>query len=368
MTWAGFVWRNLLRRRARTALTAAGVAIGVGLIVALLSIAAGVRKTAGDLIHVGRADFGVFQEGGGDLTRSLLPESAEATIDGTAGVDDVAGIFLRVTKVAGRDSFLVFGYDPEEFPARRLVVVDGRRGRTREAMLGDTAAKSLGIRPGGEVTIDGKRFPVVGLYHSGNKFVDGGVVLPLATVQQLAGRPGEVTTFGVTVQLGRRPADVARLVERRLPGAVAVTEPGAVVKVDTSSRLIIDAGWIFSLLALIVGGIGVMNTMAMSVIERTHEIGVMRAVGWKKRRIGLLIVSEALGIGLLALALGLGLGYLAAETFTLKSGLSQLAEPDFTAGVFAWGLAFALGVAVIGALYPAWRAVRLRPIEALRRG
>ena len=73
MTWAGFVWRNLWRRPARTALTAAGVAIGVGLIVALLSIAAGVRNTASDLIHIGRADFGVFQESASDLTRSLLP-------------------------------------------------------------------------------------------------------------------------------------------------------------------------------------------------------------------------------------------------------------------------------------------------------
>jgi putative ABC transport system permease protein len=148
---------------------------------------------------------------------------------------------------------------------------------------------------------------------------------------------------------------------------VAVTEPGAVVKVDTSSRLIIDAGWIFSLLALIVGGIGVMNTMAMSVIERIQEIGIMRAVGWRKRRIGLLILSEATGIGFLALALGLFLGYLAAELFTSQGRISTLAEPDFTAGVFAWGLAFALGVALIGALYPAWRAVSLRPIEALRR-
>ena len=136
---------------------------------------------------------------------------------------------------------------------------------------------------------------------------------------------------------------------------------------DTSSRLIIDAGWIFSLLALIVGGIGVMNTMAMSVIERIQEIGIMRAVGWHKRRIALLILSEAVGIGLLALGIGLALGYMAAELFTQRGNLSQLVEPDFTAGVFAWGLAFALGVAVIGALYPAWRAVRLTPIEALRR-
>jgi putative ABC transport system permease protein len=120
-------------------------------------------------------------------------------------------------------------------------------------------------------------------------------------------------------------------------------------------------------MALIVGGIGVLNTMAMSVFERIQEIGIMRAVGWRKRRIALLILSEAAGIGLIALALGLLLGYLAAELFTSQGNISALAEPDFTAGVFAWGLAFALGVALIGALYPAWRAVSLRPIEALRR-
>ncbi len=368
MTWVGFVWKNLLRRPARTTLTAAGVALGVGLIVALLSIAAGVRKTAGDLIHVGRADFGVFQSDASDLTRSLLPQSAEKKIAETTGVSDVAGIFLRVTKIPKRDSFLVFGYAPNEFPSQRLVIVEGRRARGREVMLGDNAAGALGLGPGGVLTIEGKRFPIAGLYHSGNRFVDGGAVLPLTAVQALVGHPGEVTTFGVTVQPGRKPSDVAKLVERRLPGAVAVTEPGAVVKVDTSSRLVIRAGWIFSFLALIVGGIGVMNTMAMSVIERIHEIGIMRAVGWRKWRIGLLILSEAIGIGLLALGVGLALGYMAAELFTSEGGLSELAEPDFTAGVFAWGLAFALGVAVIGALYPVWRAVRLRPIEALRRG
>ncbi|HEU0303414.1 MAG TPA: ABC transporter permease [Gaiellaceae bacterium] len=367
MTWAGFVWRNLWRRPARTTLTAAGVAIGVGLIVALLSIAAGVRKTAGDLIHIGRADFGVFQESASDLTRSLLPETLGEKIEGVEGVDDVAGIFLRVGEVEGRKSTLVFGYAPDEFPARRLVVVAGRRPQGNEALVGDAGARTLELEPGDMMDVEGRRFRVSGLYHSGNRFVDSGVVLPLAAVQRIAGRPGEVTTFGVIVSLGRPPEDVAELVERRIPGAVAVTEPGAVVKVDTSSRLIIDAGWIFSVMALIVGGIGVMNTMAMSVIERIQEIGLMRAVGWRKRRIALLILSEATGIGLIALALGLSLGYLAAELFTSQGNISRLAEPDFTAGVFAWGLAFALGVALIGALYPAWRAVSLRPIEALRR-
>ena len=77
VTWFGLVGKNLLRRPVRTLLTAAGVAIGVGLIVALLSIAAGTKKTAGDLIHIGRADFGLFQSGVSDATKSLLPVALE---------------------------------------------------------------------------------------------------------------------------------------------------------------------------------------------------------------------------------------------------------------------------------------------------
>ncbi len=90
-------------------------------------------------------------------------------------------------------------------------------------------------------------------------------------------------------------------------------------------------------------------------------------MGWRSWRIAVLIVSEAVGISLLALGVGLGLGVLAAEEFAAHTSTSGLVQPDFTAGVFAWGLAFALGVALLGATYPTVRAVRLTPIEALRR-
>jgi len=356
-----------MRRRTRTALTATGVAIGVGLIVALLSIAAGVRKTANELVHVGRADFGLFQEGAADLTRSLLPEGLAEEVARDPGVSQVARIFFRVSKVGKNDSFLVFGFLPNEFPARRLVVVTGRRPHGREALLGDRAARSLRLGPGGTLRVGTHAFRVAGVYHSGDRFEDGGAVLPLPVVQALAGHPGEVTTIAVTVRLGSTPKEVARRLERRYPNLTAVTEPGQAVKVDTSSRLIIKAGWIFSLLALIVGGIGVTNTMAMSVFERTREIGILRAVGWPGRRIAALVLSEAIGIGLLSLGVGLALGYAAARLFVERGALSALVEPDFTGDVFAWGLAFALGVGVLGALYPAWWAVRLTPIEALRR-
>jgi putative ABC transport system permease protein len=367
VTWPGLVLKNLLRRKVRTGLTVAGVAIGVGLIVALLSITNGVKRTAAELIHVGRSDFGLFQSGAADLTRSLLPEDLARNVRGTEGVSQVARIFLLVGAVEHSDSSLLFGYEPGEFPERRLVIVSGRRPSGDEALVGDGATRIYHLRVGGPVQAGKREFRVSGIYHSGNAFVDRGVVLPLRVVQGIAQRPHEVTTLGVIVKLGETPKTIAKRLESRFPGITAVVEPGQAVKVDTSSRLIVTAGWIFSLLALIIGGIGVTNTMAMAVFERVREIGIMRAVGWSSPRIAALIVSESVAIGLLALGLGLLGGWVAAVLFTEHGSLSSLTEADFTGGVFAWGLAFALGVALLGALYPAWRAVSLTPIEALRR-
>jgi putative ABC transport system permease protein len=355
VSWAALVWRNLLRRPARTALTAAGVSLGVALIVALLAITSGVHRTAEDLIHIGRSDFGVFQGEVSDLSRSLLPESIAASIARQPGVADVAKVKLLVDR-----GQLVFGLDRDEFAYRRLVVLRGSRGAV---LAGDRSGKDVGDA----VDVGGRTFTVDGVYHSGDRFEDLGFVVPLHDLEAIAKRPREITTVGVVVKLGSNGKVVGRELERRFPGTVAVTEPGQAVKVDTSSRLIVSTGWIISILALIVGGIGVTNTMAMSVFERVREIGILRAVGWRTERIAGMIVCEALGICLLALAVGCALGVLAAEVFVDHSALSDLITPAFTAGTFAWGLAFALGVGLLGAAYPTLRAIRLEPIEALRR-
>ena len=354
MTWPVLILRNLLRRPARTIFTAVGVGLGVGLIVALLAITNGVHRTAGDLMHIGRADFGLYQADASDFTRSLLPESLAAQVARQPGVSGVAKVKLLVD-----GGTLLFGLDPTEFAARRFVVVAGRPG---PVLAGDHSGKHAGE----PVTLAGRTFRVDGVYHSGDRFEDLGLVLPLRTVEALAKRPGEITSIGVTVNVGANVKTVARRLESRYPGIAAITEPGQAIKVDTSSRLIVSTGWIVALLALIVGGIGVTNTMAMSVFERTRELGILRAVGWSAPRIGALIVTEAVGLCLLALGVGCALGVLAANVFVTRSALSDLITPTYTASTFAWGLAFALGVGLLGALYPTWRAVRLAPVAALR--
>jgi ABC-type lipoprotein release transport system permease subunit len=182
----------------RTILTAFGVSIGVGLIIALLSITAGVHRTANQLIHLGRADFGIFQAGTTDLTKSILPESAEPEVARVPGVQEVAGLRLYVTTVNDRNSFLVFGIRPGEFPWKRLVVVRGVLPGAGEVAVGDSAEGTLDAKIGDSVTIDRRKFRVSGIYHAGDNFEDNGAVMQLAQLQRLTKRPNELSTIAVT--------------------------------------------------------------------------------------------------------------------------------------------------------------------------
>src|SRR4051794_27315449 len=136
MAWWQLIAKNLLRRPARTVFTAVGVGLGVGLIVALLAITNGVHRTADDLTHVGRADFGLYQADVTDFSRSLLPETMAPEVAADPGVAAVAKVKLLV-----RNGLLVFGFDPDEFAYRRLVVVDGVRGAV---LAGDHSQKHVG--------------------------------------------------------------------------------------------------------------------------------------------------------------------------------------------------------------------------------
>src|SRR2546428_5575329 len=108
--------------------------------------------------------------------------------------------------------------------------------------------------------------------------------------------------------------------------------------------------------------------MAMSVVERVREIGILRAVGWRAWRIAMLIVGESIGISLLALGIGLGLGVLAAKQFSEHTSTSGLVQPDFTPRGFARGLPLPLRGAAVRAAYPTRGAVRLTPVRARCRG
>jgi putative ABC transport system permease protein len=277
------VLKNVVRQRVRTVLTVLGIGVGITTVVALGAITGGLKATAGDLIRFGGADFMVAQKGSADLSFSTVSERDLAALERVPGVERATGVSMHFSKVGSSPFFMTFGVRPEHLAAMSLDLVRGRPFRPaapNEALLGEKAARDLGIEVGGTLTVERTRFRVVGIYRTGGTVAqDAGALAPLPTVQRLARKPGVVAVVYVTVAEGADPAAAAARIDSAEPQLTSVStlsEYG-----DDQGLKFLDAGNLaISVLAVLLGGIAVMNTMIMSVFERTREIGILRAVGW----------------------------------------------------------------------------------------
>lgn len=362
------VTTNLLRRSARTALTASGIALGVATIVALLSLTQGLRRTASGFVHLGGSDIGVFQSNVSDPTTSILPE---VTVSRLARLEQVAratALLLIVEGVRGEPAAVAFGADPAGFFTRSLVLVEGglpATGGAPRALVGERLAASQHLHPGARVTIRGHSFQVAGVYHSGILFEDSGVVLPLAAAQRLVGRPREVTSVVADLTPGTGARTAGRAIEAALPGTQVISDPQQALRAGANGTLISKAVLVIVVIALVVGAISVANTMAMSILERQAEIGLLGAVGWSSRRVAVLILGEGVAVSFLGAGVGLLFGDIGAGLLIKALGVSSYVSPSLTAWVFGRGLLVGIAIGVLGGIYPAWRVTRMTPLRAL---
>lgn len=385
------VLTNLRRRLTRTLLTSAGIAVGVATIVALLSFTQGLRESAGQLVHLGGSELGVFQAGSSEPATSLLPESIAGRLRALPGIADATPLLLIVEGVKREPAAVVFGADPDGFFTRQLVILAGRRAdgpqagldatRARRAtghadhpivlppnrtvLVGDRLAGQLKLHPGSTLAIRGRPYRVVGVYHSGITFEDAGAVLDLADAQALTGRRGEVTNLIVMLAAGTRAGVAAARIERALPGTRAITDSQQAFRAGANGTLIAKAILVIVAIAIIVGVIGVANTMAMAIAERRAELGLLSTVGWSPLRVAALILGEGVAVSLLGAAGGLLLGVLGADELVRALGVSSYVSPAVTAWGLGRGLLVGVAIGVLGGIYPAWRVTRMTPLKAL---
>jgi putative ABC transport system permease protein len=277
-------------------------------------------------------------------------------------VADATPIAVATGELRERPSFLVFGVGAHSFVWRSLVFVAGRGAqREDEAVLGDAAARDLGVDVGQRLRLAAGSFRVVGICHAGVQ----GAALPLAVVERMRGRPGDATTIAVKIARGARASEVGDRLGHAFQGTVAISQPGQVSRVDTNSLLVRKAALVFAALALIIGGIAVMNTMLMAVFERRGGFALLLAVGWPRRLVRQLVLGEGVLLSLAGALIGLGLGVVAGELIVRAFDASALVSPDVTAWTLGQAVLVAVATGTIGSVYPAWWVSRLRPAEAL---
>jgi putative ABC transport system permease protein len=357
---------GLRHRPGRTILTALGTALGIATIVALLAVAGGAKHSAGDFVHLGASDLGLFQKDAADPTTSVLPTSLVAGLRNTPGIADATPLVLLVDDVAKAPSAVVFGADRSGFLAHRLVFSSGHIFRSPgQVVVGDQLARQLHLATGSTVDIRRRAMRVVGIYHIGVAYQDAGAFIPLATAQAISGNQGEATTIPVKLDPGTRPPTAKRAITDRFPGLLVISDPEEATRAGANGLLVSKAALVIAVLALLIGGIGVTNTMLMSVIERRSEFALLSAVGWSAPQVAGRVLIEGVLTTIIGAALGLLLGVVGAQLLVNVLGAQQFVAPQVTAWDLGRALLVGVLIGILGGLYPAYRAAQVSPAQVL---
>jgi len=370
LSFSGFVFKNLRRRRLRTALTLFGIGMAVGAFVGLVGFSSVFQQQWARIYSSSGTDITVIH---GTFLNTSLDEAALGKISGLPVVALATPTMFNLMDLSPEVNALAYGWTADSFEFDALQVLSGRRFHDGQAevMVGDLLAQDLKKKPGDTLEIQGTPFLVTAIYHAASGLEQNAVVMPLDQLQKLSSLQGKVSTIDVRL----KPAPHGEAADQYLKRAQAQIEgvlPGlqAVPAAERANnnqfvKMAQASAWGTSALALFIGILGIANTMVMSVFERTQEIGILRAIGWKRGKILALIELEAGTLGLGGGFLGIALGWC---TLRILAALPQTAS--FVSASLPWPLLLeALGIAVLAGLLagaiPAWRAGHLTPVDAL---
>jgi len=381
------ILRELSRRKLRTSLTITGITIGIWALVVFSSLA----NQINGLVGMGSeyfADKIVVTDGMAFGSSPMRLDDVEII----AGLDGVGAVQPKVEIPWDPDPAIGFGAPDflvgtipgadAGFETFTLELATGRQLIAEDTgnvvVLGSTIARKYGVVAGGTVDIRGESFEVLGTLQPTLSSPDTNGFIPLSTAQALylgdlpplvaeSLRADELANqIVVFPEVGADPTTVAAAIEAAVENSATMT--GAEFSETVGATTVIFNAIIIGVAAisLIVGGLSVINTMAMSVAERTREIGIRRAIGGSRRRIVRELVAEAGVIGLLGGLIGLGLGAAVVVLVNEAGRSSGTVLFDLTAQTAAFAVGFSTILGMVAGIIPAWTAARLDPVSALR--
>lgn len=397
---------SITHRKLRSWLTMVGIFIGVMAVVALISLGEGLQNTVNEQFEKVGSNRIVITPGGGGgesammsmamgLSEVKLTEHDVDIVNGVRGVEYAAGVITRSVNVeyAGERKYLMMACIPTDDDALSILknidyfmVEEGKmlqKGDKYKVVVGKELTGDFfdkEIRLNDRIDIEEQSFTVIGIFKkSGNPVHDQKVTLTKEMCKEMFNMTDEVTMIMTTVKKGFNTTQVAEEIKDKLRKDHNVKENEEDFTVTTPEDIMRTVLSVINLvqvvltgiaaISLIVGGIGIMNTMYTAVLERTKEIGIMKAVGARNSDILSLFMVEAglLGTigGVIGTVLGLGIAKLV-EQLALYSGL-ELLKIQVSPALLVGALGFSFIVGSISGIMPALRAAKMEPVEALRK-
>ncbi|MEM3074999.1 MAG: ABC transporter permease [Candidatus Pacearchaeota archaeon] len=393
-------FKSLRRRRLRSWLTMLGIFIGIAAVVSLISLGQGLEDSIKEQFESFGSDRIIIEErglqgppGSGTSRQTKLTSKDVEVVREVNGVEGAAGILVKTAQVEQKDdiSFVfIFGIPQNEEEKKIVSFFDVGQGRnlrksdTKKAVVGirytEGKVFTNELKVGDKIKIEGDNFEIVGILERiGNPFDDSAIIIPKEEMKKLYNLGDEESSIHVKVEDINKIDIIKENIENDLRKSRNEKENKETFQVRTSEQILDTFSNIFGIvqavlvgiaaISLLVGGIGIANTMYTSVLERTKEIGIMKAIGATNKDIFLMFLIESgiLGLlgGIIGIVIGLGLSKLAEYYAVAKLGTNLLQASTDPFLIFG-ALLFSFLIGSISGIFPAWRASKLKIVDALR--
>ena len=359
---------NLRRHRIRSFISIAGIAFSVAAMLTVVTILQGAIGMFSGILS-SDSEIIIFERNVSDLFFSNVPASAVEEIAGWPMVAHADPVLFGIVSSADHPIITCFGVTASDARIRKATWLTGDRlafaEHTDDVVLGERAAEFLSAKLDDHVPIGHGVFHVIGILKTANGFEDGGVFMPLSSAQSFFHKEGVSSV--ITIKL-RNKDDAARfksLVKTKFANLIGL-EDAEFTRSYSQFKILKATAWAVGGCGLVLGGLGVANTMIMSVFTRIREIAILRVCGFSHQQIAAMIFGESAVVSLLGAALGLLTGSCLLIALKLVPALHGYIDASLQPVVLLIVVVLALLTGIAGALYPAAYAMRIRAVEALR--
>lgn len=368
------ILKNLWQQKVRSLLTILGVGISISAFVSLRGLTYNLEKALQTTYKSRGTDLIVMEKSTLDIFSSTIDQSYVESLKLISHVQQTGPILFYFYAVHPKQYFLINGWEPGCYLFEGLKIDGSTLKEDHDVLLGSIAARRLNKFRGDEINIRGEKFRISGIFESMNMLEDGTIIVPLNTLQRIKNTPGKITAINLKLDSNnlfklniKQRDDITRSVQNKINSEFNDLEVKDVQNfISTPFSTIFSFTWAISIVALLIAVMGIINTMATAVLERTREIGILLAIGWRKLRIIKLVILESAIYGILGGIAGIVLGYAIMRILVTLPQIQGFIIMQYDLGFMFKTLGFSLLVGILAGIYPAAKAISIEPIEVLR--